>query len=207
MLLGALQEGVERTLAVCRQNDSIGKSCLRHSGVGMLDLLSLGHLAFHKGLLDRRLVLRLGLLSHEQLVGLLVELFLRQIDAQLALVLEALLLESQLARVTDALDGVDGLNGLDPQITIVSYWRVALLFKIKCRVKSHLLTLQSARGFGPLHLAGIMLAFEMLMALRSAESKDFRVVTNEGDAVTRVDARRAEPALFNSHTVIFSSLL
>ena len=131
----------------------------RHSAV--LHGLGLLRLALHEGTLDSCLVLRLGLLRKEQFAAVPVELLLCKVDAQLALVLEALLLETQLAHVTNALDCVDGFDRLDPKVAIVSNRRISLLFKIKSGIKGHFLALQSTRGLGPLHLAGIMFALKM----------------------------------------------
>jgi len=135
-----------------------------HLDVVVLDGDCLGFLALDEGALDRGLVLRFALLCEQELVAFLVELFLGEVDSQFALVLEALLLEPQFSGVTNSFDCVDRLDSLLPQIAVVSNRSIPLFLKIKGGIESHLLALQPTRGLSPLHLAGVVLAFEMLVA-------------------------------------------
>ena len=57
-------------------------------------------------------------------------------------------------------------------------------------------------GFGPFEFTGVMFGFEVSMAFGTTEFKHFRVITDELDAMARVDRARAEVAVLNSHTFL-----
>jgi hypothetical protein len=53
--------------------------------------------------------------------------------------------------------------------------------------------------FGPFHFLGIVLGFEMHVALGSTKSKNLAVISHEGDSVSWIHRRSAEVALVYSH--------
>jgi hypothetical protein len=79
------------------------------------------------------------------------------------------------------------LNGLDVKITVIHQWLIATLLKVKDGVICELFSVRLTVCFGPCYLSWIVLCFEMAMALRSAESKHFAVVTHEAYAMPRID--------------------
>ena len=77
--------------------------------------------------------------------------------------------QSLLSLLLDQFNFFHGLDGLDPESSIVSNWNVATLLEFVDGVTNEFFASESARSLGPLDLPGISFCFEELMTLRPAE--------------------------------------
>lgn len=87
----------------------------------------------------------------------------------------------------------------DHQFTIVARRNISSLLKIKYRITCHLFSMSSSVCFGPFKLSWVLLGFEKFIALTTAESKLFWVISDKHHTVSRVYAFRTEITLVNSH--------
>ena len=88
---------------------------------------------------------------------------------------------------------------LHVEIPVVLFGLVAALLELVNRVLDKLFVVKFAMGLGPGEFAGVVLGLEVAVALGSAESEYFAVVSDEGGPVTRVDGTGTDVAPLNSH--------
>lgn len=162
----------------------LGGSCESRSDfLGHVDVVRddlLGLRAGDEGLLELLAVLGGGGLLEEVLV--LVDNLLGHTDAVLALRGEAGLVEPGAADRTDLVHDLHRLDGLDPQITVVSNRNVSALLEVEGGIDGHFLSSQPSVGLGPLHLTRVVLRLEMLVALGPTESEDLAIITDESNS-------------------------
>eukprot|EP00359_Climacostomum_virens_P006877 CAMPEP_0204916598 /NCGR_PEP_ID=MMETSP1397-20131031/14367_1 /ASSEMBLY_ACC=CAM_ASM_000891 /TAXON_ID=49980 /ORGANISM="Climacostomum Climacostomum virens, Strain Stock W-24" /LENGTH=75 /DNA_ID=CAMNT_0052089149 /DNA_START=270 /DNA_END=494 /DNA_ORIENTATION=+ len=72
---------------------------------------------------------------------------------------------------------------------------MALLLELEDRVDSQFFAMCVSVGLRPLDLPWVPLLLEVLVALGSAELEGFAVVSDEGDAMARVDVGGTEVTL------------
>lgn len=87
----------------------------------------------------------------------------------------------------DLFDADHGLHGVYVKVSIVRKRLVSLLLEFEDRIVGEFLPSELSVCFGPCHLSRIVLGFEVAVALGSAESEHFVVVTDESHAVSWVD--------------------
>lgn len=92
-----------------------------------------------------------------------------------------------------------GLNGLHVEVTVVLEGLISFFFELVDCILSELFVVKFAIGFGPGKFAWVVFGFEVTMTFRPAEAEGFAVVSDEHDAMSRVDWSRAEVAPFDSH--------
>ena len=107
--------------------------------------------------------------------------------------------EPFLSVFSDLADFLHCLYSFHNCVPVVPYWSVSSLFKVKCGVNSHLLTLSVTIGLRPAHFPRVSLHLEVLKALRTTKLKNFAVVSCEHHAVPWVNVAGTEVALLYPH--------
>ena len=104
-----------------------------------------------------------------------------------------------LPQLSDTTHHLHGSHRLHPQLSVVLHRSVAALLELESGIHYHLFAPGSPEGLGPGRFTGVVLGLEVFVALGSAESENFAVVTYKLHAVTRVHRRRTEPTLLDTH--------